>query len=65
MTKMLHKNSDKFALEILKFFLEEINSGIKNPKECKRSWKIIRIDTCTITTILRKLTFERSSEINR
>ena len=59
MTKMLHKNSDKFALEILKLLLEEIDSGIKNSKERKRSQKIIRIDTCTITTILGKLTFER------
>ena len=65
MTKMLHKNSDKFALEILKLLLEEIDSGIKNSKERKRSQKIIRIDTCTIITISGKLTFERRYNQNK
>lgn len=59
MTKIIHENSSKFSLEILKILLEEIDQGIKDSKERKKSWRIIKIDTRTITTILGKLTFQR------
>lgn len=59
MTKIIYENFSKFSLEILKILLEEIDHGIKDSKERKRSWRIIKIDTRTITTILGKLTFQR------